>query len=461
MSILLILICLFLSISSLPVYGQAAISKQIRETVDQFDEIDTRQREALFLSIEGTLPSAVLGKRLNDRQMKGLSGVISSGLFDEVEIERIGKASGIALQAMLQGADAEAVTEVAPIGFNREIDPAQLTAAAESFLTMKNAEVPEEIYRQLVSYAVYNNWRSEYLTACAQSLAAAKAQNLPLDKLTLAFIIRIDQGLGAVTLDQALREETDYVRGLFPPSDESRRKDAIFQAMKQAKQEGLPDFVATDFYYNAVEENWTADDAVKLFQALTRGYKKGLTAEKLALAFIIRMETEGGKVPVDKIIAEETAYVESLEQERLSQITATPPPPPPAAYELTLRTLNPALMRSSIESFLGVPYVWGGETRRGADCSGFTRTVYFEQGIIIPRVSHQQYQIGQPVGSGALKFGDLVFFNKNGWGQVSHVGIYVGDGRFAHSCCSQGVTISSFNKRYYRSRYTGAKRITA
>lgn len=442
----------------MPVKGQTVIEGQIRETINSLDELKNSEREALIRKITETLPFFVLNRQLDREQLKGLAGLISSGLFEEVEIEPIGHAAGIAVQAMLKGADAESITEIAPIGFTRDITVEQMTAAAESYKSMKNAGVSEEIYRQVVSYAMYNNWRGGDLTGCARGLAAAKRQNLPADKLALALIIRVDQGLGGVSIEQAVGEETDYVRGLVPSDAERQRRETIYQAMQAAKEAGLSDFTATDFYYNAVEEQWQGEDAEKLFQALAEGYKKGMTAEKLALAYIIRMEMDAGKVPVERIIREETAYVESMEKKLVERKISAPQTVEPG-YGMTNGRIDPSSMRASIESFMGTPYIWGGETRRGTDCSGFTRTVYFEQGILIPRVSYQQFQIGTAVEGNAMEFGDLVFFNKNGWRVVSHVGIYVGEGKFAHSCCSKGVTVSSFNKRYYRNRYAGAKRI--
>ena len=86
--------------------------------------------------------------------------------------------------------------------------------------------------------------------------------------------------------------------------------------------------------------------------------------------------------------------------------------------------------------------------------------VYREQGIWLPRTSKQQYQVGKQVLSN-LQFGDLLFFSKYGPAyQVTHVGIFIGGDKFVHSSASRGVTISSMNKRYYRTRLKGAKRIT-
>ena len=88
---------------------------------------------------------------------------------------------------------------------------------------------------------------------------------------------------------------------------------------------------------------------MKLFQALTDGYKKGLTAEKLALAYIIRMETDSGKVPVERIIREETAYVASVEKNLVERIVPAPQTAKPE-YGMISGGFNPFAMRASIES---------------------------------------------------------------------------------------------------------------
>ena len=119
-------------------------------------------------------------------------------------------------------------------------------------------------------------------------------------------------------------------------------------------------------------------------------------------------------------------------------------------------------MWQNVQEYLGppaTPYRWGGSSRSGIDCSGFVRNVYAQQGIYLPRVSRQQFLVGSLV-TGYLQYGDLVFFSKYGPAyQVTHVGIFLGGDKFVHSSASRGVTISSLNKRYYRSRYKGAKRV--
>jgi cell wall-associated NlpC family hydrolase len=108
---------------------------------------------------------------------------------------------------------------------------------------------------------------------------------------------------------------------------------------------------------------------------------------------------------------------------------------------------------------MGIPYDDGGEDSSGMDCSGFIQSVYREAaGIGVPRTSQEQYETGEPVDDDDLRFGDLVFFNTTGR-VPSHVGIYVGDGIFAHASVSMGVTVSFLSQEYYRERYVGARRL--
>lgn len=109
-------------------------------------------------------------------------------------------------------------------------------------------------------------------------------------------------------------------------------------------------------------------------------------------------------------------------------------------------------------SLIGTPYVWGGTTRSGFDCSGFTQYVYSGSGISIPRTSYSQFASGTSVSRNNLSPGDLVFFDTDGPG-ASHVGIYIGGGSFVHAANPRrGVITSSLNESYYASHYLGARR---
>lgn len=112
-----------------------------------------------------------------------------------------------------------------------------------------------------------------------------------------------------------------------------------------------------------------------------------------------------------------------------------------------------------VVSFLGVPYKYGGVSKKGVDCSGFTSQVYATAvDVQLPRSTKEQYTVGTKIGRDELRFGDLVFFNTTGR-RPSHVGIYIEDDLFAHASVSDGVTFSSLESKYYKKRFVGARRV--
>lgn len=110
------------------------------------------------------------------------------------------------------------------------------------------------------------------------------------------------------------------------------------------------------------------------------------------------------------------------------------------------------------QNFIGVPYVWGGTTTKGFDCSGFTQYVFKQMGYSLNRTAAQQLKNGTSVTN--LQPGDLVFFTNtySTSAAASHVGIYMGDNLFIHAA-NGGVKITSMDHEYYAPRYIGARRI--
>ena len=109
-------------------------------------------------------------------------------------------------------------------------------------------------------------------------------------------------------------------------------------------------------------------------------------------------------------------------------------------------------------SVIGTPYVFGGTTPYGFDCSGFTQYAFASAGISIPRTADNQMYYGRSISMNDLRVGDLVFYTTYEPG-ASHCGIYLGNGNFIHAGTSTGVTIAPAFTGYWGARYYGACRI--
>jgi cell wall-associated NlpC family hydrolase len=109
-------------------------------------------------------------------------------------------------------------------------------------------------------------------------------------------------------------------------------------------------------------------------------------------------------------------------------------------------------------SLVGTPYRYGGDTLAGFDCSGLVYFAYLQAGLKVPRSSEQQFLAAAPVPIGEALRGDLLFFRSDG--KVSHVAIYLDDGRFVHApSTGKTVVLGSLDSSYYRSHFAGAGRV--
>jgi len=156
--------------------------------------------------------------------------------------------------------------------------------------------------------------------------------------------------------------------------------------------------------------------------------------------------------------------------------TAAPTPPPTqstdephaAAQGKAAAAIHPVdrrldrgqiLAREAL-SYRGAHYRFGGTSRNGIDCSGLTQAVYRQYGLKLPRTSTDQFRKGIPVAKADLRPGDLVFFKNTYRHGISHVGIYVGEGKFVHAAgVHKGVIVGSLDSAYHRNHFAGARRL--
>lgn len=135
-------------------------------------------------------------------------------------------------------------------------------------------------------------------------------------------------------------------------------------------------------------------------------------------------------------------------------------PPDTAVEDLSQEeTLRIQHLLNVATNFIGVPYKFGGGTRKGIDCSAFVQKVFGFLSVDLPRTAREQFRVGEKIPKDNLKEGDLVFF-KTYAKYPSHVGIYIGDNKFIHaSSRDKRVSVSTLNSPYYTKRFIGAKRM--
>ena len=116
-------------------------------------------------------------------------------------------------------------------------------------------------------------------------------------------------------------------------------------------------------------------------------------------------------------------------------------------------------MIKTAKSYMGTPYIFGGATPKGFDCSGYLQYVFQKHGITIPRTADEQYKLGlRTKSTKELVPGDLVFFETYEKG-ASHCGIYLGKDEFIHASTSKGVRIDALSNDYWKPRFLGGKHI--
>ncbi|WP_230326708.1 MULTISPECIES: NlpC/P60 family protein [Serratia] len=113
---------------------------------------------------------------------------------------------------------------------------------------------------------------------------------------------------------------------------------------------------------------------------------------------------------------------------------------------------------SHYDRWEGVRYKFGGNSRKGIDCSAYMQRVFQDEfAVSLPRSTSEQMKLGSRVAKSELNTGDLVFFKTSP--RQRHVGVYIGEGEFIHASTSMGVTVSSLDNQYWGERYELARRI--
>ena len=462
-----------------------AVDSQIADMVASIDGLVDGEANQLAAALTEKFETEFGAVVLDESILASVKSIVSACIFEEASHASIAEVALKSYHAIANGAPAAYIEDLSLIGLSYPVTEDQLRHSAMTIEDLMAAGIDSYVIEELVSYGIYNGWSGIIISSVGDGLIRGAESGLSDRKLALALIIGVDQDAESKSIDIIVQEGIDALqKPVEERTNDTVRRDIAYEALQRALMYQIPRDVAQEMYLIAIRDKWPTVSTRAVFDGLILGNGNGLSPEKLATDLIIRMAQNPDHLYPAEMVEESIEYVKQVEKKRLSVIQAderkyrrTPKPvdqdrnvtiePPvmrekkhdkPVTYYPTAnrRSINAELMKQSIQEFLGppaTPYRWGGTSRRGVDCSGFTQLVYKAQGIYLPRNSRQQVQIGMPVSMNALQFGDLIFFSKYFNDYITHVGIYIGNNKFVHSSCTKGVTISDLNKKYYLARW--------
>ena len=326
--------------------------------------------------------------------------IIMQGSFDQLPVKRIVSVATGAYVAISRGGHPEVVEGIAMYGFKKKLKGEVIAALANGYRECRKAGIPRHVAKDLIYHAANGNWDIETFNRFKRGLIRAAREKLDTEDFNAYMLGNYKKGGGGPgrVVANALR--------------------AFRKAARTKTRPKMPKY----------HSPCAPPPQVKKLQA-----KKKKPPEPQP------------KPPTTKTTPRPTP--------------PPPTPPPPEEKKMTKKGFF-SRMDGSIASFLGTPYVWGGRTRRGTDCSGFTQSVFAELGVYLPRNSRSQWKVGRSVKYNQLRKGDLVFFRTIG-NRISHVGIFTkpASHEFVHASSSRGVVRSNLESKYYKKRFAGARRV--
>lgn len=463
-------------------------------------------------------------KGLEPELLQIIQGVVKRTDFDNIPEKKSSEIIRLVYDAYKMGAPLEYLDQIFDVAYSKNINAAQLFAAANALKELHDSDVPQNIYEEFVYHTMEEQWPPDAVPTLTKGLIYGVDRGLTPQRVALAILVDVDQdGLKKKSADALVSEAIKSVRSIEPEKwkeassaeknmmktteerkglerlrqeaeairlqeQEIRRrhlemeKNARLEAEANRRQEQEMERRRSEMEKKARLEGEKARQRQLELERQQAGMesKARLQEQSRQQAERERLleDAEAARKKNEELIRRYMAEQKELERrssedrkalelERQKKRTAREEQQKKEFdildNQLTEHGSHSAMDRtklySAVDGYIGIPYRYGGDSENGIDCSAFTRRVYRKIGLELPRTANEQARVGKSVQSENLKSGDLVFFDMSIIGGISHVGVFLDNGTFAHASKSKGVTKSSLRERYYVKRHVKSNRM--
>ncbi|ASV11520.1 MULTISPECIES: C40 family peptidase [Leptospira] len=292
------------------------------------------------------------------------------------------------------------------------------------------AGIKEEIRNVFLSTALKSRWDGFSILAGGRALIAGKYVGIPENRLA------------------------SRVLGLFPNKGAASPFEKTDSAFRQA------------IFFNPTNDRYTlASDFLSQLRALHNG-TKSKSLDSWTMAISAARTLDGGLDSVGEVVIGDRpkfGFEENIPEPPL--VPELEPDAPIQPGKTEWETLSSSNLLSVVKEWLGTPYYWGGTSKKGVDCSGFTFSSLTDKRVgvpvkIVPRLGREQAKSGSNVAHDHLRAGDLIFFSASpNQSKITHVGLVISEKEFAHASSTRGVVVDKISMKWWLDRYVTSRRL--